>query len=186
MSQKRLSPSQPSQLYQAFMWWEKGWPPLCPRQKLTTAFAHVLIVLSWPGWASQSVSVEKRWPEEGDKAAPAWWVTLLAKPAFCFSFLFLFPEASSGRWVSLLPGGKHCLKISFVTSLSRRLDSAIALFEIPTFFEAVHETFIINNINENWFGRISELVLKKKIGRLSRSNRTSISRAYSVKNHNDE
>ena len=32
--------------------------------------------------------------------------------------------------------------------------ACFALFEIPTFFEAQHETFIINNVTENWFGRI--------------------------------
>ena len=108
LSKERASPSQPSQLYEAFTW-EKGWP-LCPSQKLTTAFAHALIVSSWPGWASQSVSVEKLQPEEGEKGAPAWRVTFLAEPTFCFSFIFLFPEACSGRRVTLLPGGKHCLK----------------------------------------------------------------------------
>ena len=44
LSKKRASLAQPSQLYQAFTW-EKGLP-LCPSQKLTTAFAHALNVSS--------------------------------------------------------------------------------------------------------------------------------------------
>ena len=108
LGKSRVSSSQPNQLYQGCIW-EKGWP-LCPSQKLTTAFAHVLIVSNWPGWVSQSVSVEKRWPAEGDKGAPAWWVTLLAEPAFFFSLLFLFPEASLFSWLRrscLRPSAEH-------------------------------------------------------------------------------
>ena len=89
LSRWRGSPSQPSQLQRAFIW-EIRWP-LYRSQELTTALTQALIVspwLSWLGWLSQSVYMEKSGPtkrvtlpsKKGDPVTLKFWQSQLFVP----------------------------------------------------------------------------------------------------------
>ena len=75
-----------------------------------TAYAHFVIISSWPSWpglASQSVYMEKRYPRyEGNPTIanerPSKAVILLTKPTFCLSFK-LFPSFAR-KWMVLKVG----------------------------------------------------------------------------------
>ena len=76
-----------------------------PRQKLSkTAIAHALIVSPWPsgpGWANQSVSVEKSWP--GRKVD----LTITkAEPTFSFISCKLFATFCKGMYKKLDRSGE--------------------------------------------------------------------------------
>ena len=88
-------------------------------QLSTTALTHALIVspwLSWPGWVSQSVYLDTivrpttRVTLPSQKDDPAWWVTLLAMPTFCFSSKWFAPFC-------ILKG--NVWKVSFATGSFR-------------------------------------------------------------------